>query len=500
MELVERSISASQEAMTYGEFTAVELCQAYLDRIERMDRSGPTLRSVIEGNPEALSIASSLDLERAELGPRGPLHGIPILIKDNIDTGDLMATTAGSLALEGHISSSDAFIVSRLRQAGAIILGKTNLSEWANFRSTRSCSGWSSRGGQVRNPYALDRSPCGSSSGSGVAAAASLAAAAVGTETDGSIVCPSGVNGLVGIKPTIGLVSRSGIIPISYSQDTAGPMARTVEDAAILLTALAGQDSCDPITDNSFGKTIDFTSQLDINALRGTRLGVCRNFFGNHERVDEIIDTALNQLKSLGAELVDPIDLGNVAMSTSAKHELLLFEFKAGLNAYLAKHPNAKVRSLQEVIAFNETHADQVMPYFRQELHELAQAKGDLAEHAYLEAKAECLRVSRTDGIDLALREHRLDAIVAPTNTPAWTVDLINGDRSLGSCSSPAAMAGYPHITVPAGYVEGLPVGISFFSTAFTEGQLIGFAYAFEQATRVRRIPTYKTDVNKIAT
>ena len=325
MELVERSISASQEAMTYGEFTAVELCQAYLDRIERMDRSGPTLRSVIEVNPEALSIASSLDLERAELGPRGPLHGIPILIKDNIDTGDLMATTAGSLALEGHISSSDAFIVSRLRQAGAIILGKTNLSEWANFRSTRSCSGWSSRGGQVRNPYALDRSPCGSSSGSGVAAAASLAAAAVGTETDGSIVCPSGVNGLVGIKPTIGLVSRSGIIPISYSQDTAGPMARTVEDAAILLTALAGQDSCDPITDNSFGKTIDFTSQLDINALRGTRLGVCRNFFGNHERVDEIIDTALNQLKSLGAELVDPIDLGNVAMSTSAKHELLLF-------------------------------------------------------------------------------------------------------------------------------------------------------------------------------
>ena len=500
MELVERSISASQEAMTCGEFTAVELCEAYLDRIERMDRSGPMLRSVIEVNPEALSIASSLDLERAELGPRGPLHGIPILIKDNIDTGDLMATTAGSLALEGHISSSDAFIVWRLRQAGAIILGKTNLSEWANFRSTRSCSGWSSRGGQVRNPYALDRSPCGSSSGSGVAAAASLAAAAVGTETDGSIVCPSGVNGLVGIKPTIGLVSRSGIIPISHSQDTAGPMARTVEDAAILLTALAGQDSCDPSTDHSFGKTMDFTSQLDINALRGTRLGVCRNFFGNHERVDEIIETALNQLKSLGAELVDPIDLGNVAMSTSAKHELLLFEFKAGLNAYLAKHPNAKVKSLQEVIAFNETHADQVMPYFRQELHELAQAKGDLAEDAYLEAKAECLRVSRTDGIDLALREHRLDAIVAPTNTPAWTVDLINGDRSLGSCSSPAAMAGYPHITVPAGYVEGLPVGISFFSTAFTEGQLIGFAYAFEQATRVRRIPTYKTDVNKIAT
>ena len=500
MELVERSISALQEAMTCGEFTAVELCEAYLDRIERVDRSGPTLRSVIEVNPEALSVAASLDLERAELGPRGPLHGIPILIKDNIDTGDLMATTAGSLALEGHISSSDAFIVSRLRQAGAIILGKTNLSEWANFRSTRSCSGWSSRGGQVRNPYALDRSPCGSSSGSGVAAAASLAAAAVGTETDGSIVCPSGVNGLVGIKPTIGLVSRSGIIPISHSQDTAGPMARTVEDAAILLTVLAGQDSCDPITDNSFGKTTDFTSQLDINALRGTRLGVCRNFFGNHERVDEIIEAALNQLKSLGAELVDPIDLGNVAMSTSAKHELLLFEFKAGLNAYLAKHPNANVRSLQEVIAFNEAHADQVMPYFRQELHELAQAKGDLSENSYLEAKAECLRVSRTDGIDLVLREHRLDAIVAPTNTPAWTVDLINGDRSLGSCSSPAAMAGYPHITVPAGYVEGLPVGISFFSTAFTEGQLIGFAYAFEQVTQVRHIPTYKADINKITT
>jgi amidase len=498
MELVERSICVSKEAMTLGESTAVELCAAYLDRIDRIDRSGPMLRSVIEVNPEALSIAASLDRERAERGPRGPLHGIPILIKDNIDTGDRMATTAGSLALEGHIASSDAFIAWRLRQAGAVILGKTNLSEWANFRSTRSSSGWSSRGGQVRNPYALDRSPCGSSSGSGAAAAASLAAAAVGTETDGSIVCPSGVNGLVGIKPTIGLVSRSGIIPIAHSQDTAGPMARTVEDAATLLTTLAGNDSCDAVTENAVGKTTDFRSQLDTNALRGARLGVCRNFFGFHEGVDEVIEGALSQLRVLGAELIDPVDLGQVAVGTPAKRDLLLFEFKAGLNAYLGKHPNGKVGSLQEVIAFNEAHADRVMPYFRQELHELAQAKGDLAERAYLEAKAECLRVSRTDGIDRVLQEHRLDAIVAPTNTPAWTVDLINGDRSLGSCSSPAAMAGYPHITVPAGYVHGLPVGISFFSTAFTEGELIGFAYAFEQATQVRRPPTYKTDGNKM--
>ena len=491
MEVQERSIAALQESMAQGESSAVELCEAYLERIEEFDRAGPTLRSVIEVNPDALEIAAELDRERLERGPRGPLHGIPILVKDNIDSADRMMTTAGSLALEGNIAPSDAFVVSRLRAAGAVLLGKTNLSEWANFRSQRSTSGWSSRGGQVRNPYALDRSPCGSSSGSGVAAAASLAAATVGTETDGSIVCPSAANGVVGIKPTIGLVSRSGIVPIAHSQDTAGPMARTVEDAATLLTALAGHDPRDPVTQEGVGREADYRTCLDEGGLEGARLGVARTYFGKHERVDEVIEEAIGRLEVLGAEIVDPVYVGDLSLFMEPERELLHYEFKTDLNAYLAEHPGARVRNLEEVIAFNEANADRVMPYFRQERHELAQGKGDLSEQAYLEAKAECLRLARTEGIDKTVREYRLDAIIAPTTTLPWLIDLIGGDPRPGGCSSPAAMAGYPHITVPAGYAYGLPVGLSFFSGPYRECDLVRYAYAFEQATRVRRPPTY---------
>ena len=489
MELHERSIAGLQDLMTSGATSAEEITRAYLDRIDAVDRSGPTLRAMLELNPAALSDAALLDRERRASGPRGPLHGVPIVLKDNIDTGDAMATSAGSLALEAHRASDDAFLVARLRAAGAIVLGKTNLSEWANFRSTRSASGWSSRGGQVRNPYALDRTPCGSSSGSGVAVAAGLAAAAIGTETDGSIVCPASVNGVVGLKPTVGLVSRSGIIPIAASQDTAGPMTRTVEDAAILLTILAGADPRDPATREA--RAGEYRSFLAGPGLRGTRLGVVRGCFGKHEGADRVVEGAIELLRELGAEIVDDVDLGHGPSLREHELTVLLFEFKAGLNAYLRDHPEAPVRSLEEIIAFNERHAERVMPYFRQELLEMAQAKGDLDDAAYHEARAACLRLTRDEGIDKALRDHTLDALVAPTTGPAWVIDAIAGDRSSGGCAGPAAIAGYPHVTVPAGFVHGLPIGLSFFGGAYREGPLLAYAHAFEGAADVRRAPTF---------
>jgi amidase len=492
----EYSIADLREGLDRGEWTAVSLCEAFLNRISEIDRTGPTLRAVIEVNPQALSIAAELDRVQRQLGPRGPLHGIPILVKDSIDTADAMMTTAGSLAMEGNIAERDAFAVERLRQAGAVLIGKTNLSEWGYMRSTRGCSGWSSRGGQVRNPYALDRSPSGSSSGSAVAMAANLCAAAIGAETDGSIVRPSSINGIVGLKPTVGLVSRSGMIPISHSQDTAGPMARTVADAATILTALAGYDQRDPITSEGLGRAAhDYRDFLDTAGLGGARLGVARGFFGRHEGTDAVIENAIATLRSLGAEIIDPVRF-SPSIFTAPELELLLYEFKAGLNRYLAEHPRAMVRSLEDIIRFNRNHAGQVMPYFGQELLEMAQATSGLGEPDYLRAKTACLRLARVEGIDKVLREYGVDAIIAPTDgSPAWVIDPIAGDKLLGGCSSPAAMAGYPHITVPAGYVHGLPVGLSIFAGAYEEGKLIRYAYAFEQATQLRRPPTFPASV-----
>jgi amidase len=494
LELPEYSIAELQEKFDGRELTAVKLCEAFLQRISEVDHAGPTLRAVIELNPEALEIAAGLDRERLQKGPRGPLHGVPVLVKDSLDTADKMMTTAGSVALEGNIAPQDAFVVEKLRSAGAILLGKTNMSEWGYMRSTRACSGWSSRGGQVRNPYVLDRSPSGSSSGSAVAVAANLCTAAIGAEVDGSIVRPASTNGIVGLKPTVGLVSRAGIIPVASPQDTAGPMARTVSDVATVLTTLTGYDPWDPVTRESVGRRAkDYRIFLKANGLKGVRLGVARNYFGSHEGTDAIMERAIDHLKALGAEIVDPVTVSSIKLFDKSELELFLYEFKAGLNRYLAEHPKAKVRSLEELIHFNRTHAERVMPYFQQELLEMAQAKGDLSETAYLEAKAECRRLSRTDGIDKAVHEHGLDAIIAPTDgTPAWVIDPIVGDKILGGCPSPAAMAGYPHITVPAGYVHGLPAGLSFFAGAYQEGNLIRYAFAYEQATQVRRPPGFK--------
>ncbi len=502
---MQRRMAASDPSTGSGQaLTAVALVESYLARIEAIDRAGPRLNSVIEVNPDALEVAAALDRERAERGPRGPLHGIPILIKDNIDTADKMQTTAGSLALVGARPAQDATVAARLRAAGAVILGKTNLSEWANFRSTHSVSGWSSRGGQTRNPYALDRTPCGSSSGSAVAVAANLCAAAVGTETDGSIICPSHINGIVGIKPTLGLVSRAGIIPIAHSQDTAGPMARTVTDAALLLAALAGPDPRDPATANEFWTRrsaggMDFTRLLTMDALRGARLGVARGFCGFHPQVDAIFEESLRALRDLGAELVDPADIVTAKQLDETEMEVLLYEFKADLNAYLATlGPEAMVHSLAEVIAFNEAHREQVMPTFGQELMLMAQEKGPLTEEKYLQALATNHRLARDEGIDATLRGHTLDAIVAPSGGPAWLIDHVCGDHYGGGSSSPAAVAGYPSITVPAGFIWGLPIGISFIGPAWSEPALIGYAYAFEQSTQVRRPPTFATTVNPI--
>lgn len=490
----ELTISELQQQMAAGQLTARQLTEAYLARIAGLDQAGPRLNSVIETNPDAVEIADRLDRERAAGQVRGPLHGIPILIKDNIDTADHMQTTAGSLALAGSLASRDAAIVARLRRAGAIILGKTNLSEWANFRSTHSTSGWSSRGGQTRNPYALDRNPCGSSSGSAAAVAANLCAAAIGTETDGSITCPANVNGIVGIKPTLGLVSRTGIIPIAHSQDTAGPMARTVADAALLLAALAGPDPHDPITlsrHETLPGTDEILRPLTADGLHGVRLGVARNYCGFLPAVDAILEESLRVLRELGAEIVDPADITTEKALEEPEFTVLLYEFKADLNAYLAgRGPEAAVHSLAEVIAFNEAHADRVMPYFDQEIMLMAQAKGPLTEPAYHEALATCRRLARDEGIDKTLAEHRLDAIVAPTGGPAWLTDYLCRTSSHTS-STAAAVAGYPHVTVPAGAIHGLPVGLSFIGPAWSDAKLIRFAYAFEQATRVRRPPQF---------
>jgi amidase len=492
-DLEELTISDLQEGMKSGKFTAHSLVRKYVERVSDVDRGGPKINSVIEVNPEAAAIAEALDQERKQGRMRGPLHGVPILIKDNIDTADRMMTTAGSLALEGSHATNDSFVAKKLRNAGAVILGKTNLSEWANFRSNHSTSGWSGRGGQTKNPYALDRNPCGSSSGSGAAAAASLCAAAIGTETDGSVVCPSSANSLVGIKPTVGLVSRAGIVPISHSQDTAGAMARTVRDAAILLGALTGVDANDAVTKTSAGKSFaDYRLFLDKDGLRGARLGVARKSFGFNDGVDKLLNGLIGELKKLGAVIVDPADIPTSGKFDDSELEVLLFEFKADLNAYLSRlGSSARVHSLKEVIEFNTKNSDREMPFFGQDLFVKAEAKGPLTSKAYLAALAKNHLLTRTQGIDFVMKKNRLDALIAPTGGPAWPTDWINGDHFAGGYSSASAVAGYPHITVPAGYVFGLPVGISFFGGAWSEPKLIKFAYAFEQATNARKAPRF---------
>ena len=492
-ELDEVTILELQAGMKSGKYSAASLVKKYLVRVEQIDKRGPGINAVIEINPDALAIARALDEERKAQGPRGPLHGVPVLIKDNIDTHDRMTTTAGSLALAGSIPPRDSFVAQKLREAGAVILGKTNLSEWANFRSTRSTSGWSGRGGLSRNPYALDRNPSGSSSGSAVAVAANLCAVAVGTETDGSIVSPSSTNGIVGLKPTLGLISRAGIVPIAHSQDTAGPMARTVTDAAILLGELAGVDPRDDATKASGGKSHrDYTKFLDPNGLRGARIGVARNFFGFHRRVDQVMETAMEAMQSQGAILVDPADFPTKGKFDGSEFEVLLYEFKVDLNAYLASlGAKAPVRSLKEIIEFNERNRENEMPCFGQEIFLKAQEKGPLTEKAYLEALEKNRRLAGSEGIDAVMNQQRLDAIVTPTAGPAWMTDLVNGDHETGGSSSPAAVAGYPSVTVPAGQVFGLPVGISFFGRAYSEPTVLRLAFAFEQVALARKPPRF---------
>ena len=489
-ELEELSIGEVAASMASGQRTARSVTEAYLARIARIDRQGPTLRSIIETNPDALDIADALDRERAEGRIRSPLHGMPILVKDNIDTADRMTTTAGSLALSGSIPAEDSYVAQRLREAGAVLLGKANLSEWANFRSTRSSSGWSARGGQCRNPYALDRNPCGSSSGSGAAVSANLVAAAIGTETDGSIVCPSTANGIVGIKPTVGLVSRAGIVPISETQDTAGPMARSVRDAALLLGAIAGPDPRDPATAPSETQGLaDYTPFLDADGLGGARIGIQRSVFGFHDAVDRLMEAAIAMLRARGAVIVDPIDLASSGALRRAETEVLFYEFKAGLNAYLQNLRSPPIRSLADLIAFNERNAAEELAWFGQERLIAAESKGPLSSMEYRRAHAVARRLSRAAGIDRVMDGGNLDAILAPTGGPAWVTDLVNGDHFGGSSSQLAAASGYPNVTVPAGFVHGLPVGVSFFGRAWSEPTLIRIAYAFEQATRHRQPP-----------
>ena len=493
-EVEEVSIDALQAAMTKGDLTARTLTQSYLERIIDLDAKGPALRSVLETNPEAVAIADALDAERKAKGPRGPLHGIPILLKDNIDTHDKMTTTAGSLALEGSMPPRDSTVAEKLRAAGAVLLGKTNMSEWANIRSDKSSSGWSARGGQCRNPYVLDRNPCGSSSGSGAAVAASLCAAAIGTETDGSIVCPSNANGLVGLKPTLGLISRAGIIPIAHSQDTSGPMARTVKDAAILLGVLTGVDPRDSATADSRGHIeADYTKFLDPSGLKGARIGVARKgVTGFNRDVDRLFGEAIAAMKKAGAVIVDPAEIPHMNEYNDTELEVLLYELKADLSGYLAAlGPSARVKTLADVIAFNETNKDREMPCFGQELFVKAQDKGPLTDKAYLDALAKNRRLSRKEGLDAVLNEHKLDAIVAPTGGPAWLTDCAVGDHFSGGSSTPAAVAGYPDITVPCGYSFEMPVGIAFMGRAWSEPTLLRLAYAYEQATKWRKPPRY---------
>ena len=494
--ILEAGVREQQQLMAAGKLTSHALTSQYLARIRNIDKAGPCINAVIEINPEALKLALDMDRERTAGRVRGPLHGIPILLKDNIATGDRMSTTAGSLALAGVRARRDAHVAAQLRAAGAIIIGKTNLSEWANMRSTQSVSGWSARGGLTRNPYALDRNCSGSSSGSGAAIAAGLATLAVGTETDGSIVSPASICGVVGIKPTLGLVSRSGIIPIAHSQDTAGPMARTVADAALLLAALAGVDPRDPATRDSAATRIDYAAALEPGGLQGKRLGVARNFFGYHADLDAVITKALEELTAQGAILVD-VEVPNSDKYGDSETEVLLYEFKADLEAYLKEYaPHAPVANMADVIAFNRAHAQEELPYFGQEYLERAQEKGDLETPAYRAALANNGRYARAEGIDQVMKEHRLDALVAPTGGPAWLTDFINGDHFGGSFSSPAAVAGYPHITVPAGQVHGLPVGLSFVGAAYSEAALIRMAYSYEQATLHRRAPQFNASVS----
>ena len=492
----EATISDLQARIKSGEISAQVLTEAYLERINAIDKAGPGVNSVIELNPDAISIAEALDKERKEKGPRGPMHGIPVLLKDNIETSDGMQTTAGSLALIGSKPAQDSGVARKLREAGAVILGKTNLSEWANIRSSHSTSGWSGRGGLTKNPYALDRNACGSSSGSGAATSANFCTVAVGSETDGSIVCPSSANGIVGIKPTLGLISRAGIIPIAHSQDTAGPMARTVRDAAILLGALAGSDPRDKFTAEANGKMQkDYTQFLDAGGLKGARLGIARKYFGFSDAVDAHMNHVIDEMKAAGAVIVDPADLETHGKFDETELLVLMYELKADLNAYLATRPNAQVKSLADVIAFNEKNHEREMRYFAQDLFIKAQEKGPLTEKEYIAALAANHSLSREKGIDAVMNKFHLDALVAPTGGPAWITDLANGDHAVGGSSNAAAVAGYPNINVPAGFVFGLPVGISFFGRAWSEPTLLKIAFGFEQLVNARKAPQFLPEI-----
>jgi amidase len=496
-ELEELSVAQLQEGLRSGRWTARGLAEQYLARIDALDQRGPTLRAVLEPNPDALAIAEEMDTERRSRGPRGPLHGIPVLIKDNIDTHDRMHTSAGSLALADSIAPRDSSVVERLRAAGAVILGKTNLSEWANFRGRGSISGWSGRGGQCRNPNVLDRTPSGSSSGSAASVAANLCAIAVGTETDGSITSPGSICGVVGIKPTVGLVSRAGIIPISHTQDTAGPMARCVADAAVLLAALSGEDPRDAATRGAGRHATDYTRALDADGLRGLRLGIARKrYTGSHRAVDALFGAALAVLRERGAVLVDNVDLTTEDKLDDAENTVLTYEFKADLGAYLATlGPDAPIKTLADLIAFNDRNAERELRFFGQETMVRSQAKGPLTTPEYLRALARCRRAARTEGIDLVMAHHRLDAVVCPTSTPGRAIDFANGDGGGSDCTTPAAVAGYPHVTVPMGHVMNLPVGLSFFGRAWSEAALIKAAYGYEQASRLRRPPRFLATV-----
>jgi len=500
-ELDEITIDDLQKTFQSGQHSSHSVTEKYLARIQEIDKSGPTVNAVIELNPDAVEIAAALDQERKSKGPRGPLHGIPVLIKDNIDTGDRMNTTAGSLALLGSDQASrpskDAFVAAQLRKAGAVILGKTNLSEWANIRSTHSTSGWSGRGGLTRNPYALDRNPCGSSSGTGAGVSANLCVAGVGTETDGSVVCPSSANGLAGLKPTVGLVSRSGIIPISHSQDTAGPMARTVRDVAILLGAMAGADSEDSATADGQGNVHpDYTKFLDPAGLKGARLGVVRKYFGFNDAVDQLMETLIGEMNRAGAEIVDPADIPTIGKFDESELTVFYYELKADLAAYLTRRGHTSVKSLKDVIDFNERNRAREMPYFGQDIFLKSEQKGALTSKEYVDALALNHRLSRAEGIDFVMDKFKLDALLAPTAGPAWVTDLINGDHAAGGSSSAAAVAGYPNINVTAGYLWGLPVGISFFGRAWSEPTLLKIAYAFEQLTKARQKPRFLPTVS----
>ena len=489
----EATIADLQAGMEAGRFTSLDLTKAYLDRIAKLDRAGPALNSVIEQNPDAESIAAALDDERKSRGARGPLHGIPVLVKDNCDSGDKMLTTAGSLALASTPAPRDSTVIAKLRSAGAVLLGKTNLTEWANFRGNRSISGWSGRGGQTKNPYVLDRNPCGSSSGTGAAIAANLAVIGIGTETDGSVTCPSSFCGLAGLKPTVGLVSRSGIIPISATQDTAGPMTRTVADLAAMLSAIAGPDVHDASTGPAAKHALsDYRTALNPDALKGARLGVVRTYFGFHPAVDALADDVLKLLRERGAILVDPVKPPADSTFGDAEYQVLLYEFKDGINKYLASRgPAFPMKKLEDLIAFNSANHDRELRWFGQETFEEALKKGPLTSTRYLKARDQCRKLARVQGIDTLMQTHKLDALISPTAQPAFTTDWLNGDHFGGSSTTLAAVAQCPHLTVPMGWIEGLPVGFSFYGRAWSEAKLIGYGFAFEQASRMRRPPAF---------